>query len=190
MDVGIPDLLLIVAGLLSLLIVHSYRKDKDSSGYKAMMILGFLAGVGIVIACVALKPAWASYDKILIIIAAFALIIRPFRNTDLAIVFALLVAACVYVYLGTLTGNLDVLAEGWPRIIVALIAGAFVYMILNFLQKLAQLFGKILNMWPVLFLLGLVCLIEGVLIIVGGESLFDMIREYTKSTGSIIMALR
>ena len=45
MDIGLPEVMLFVGGFLSILIVHMYRKDKDAGSYKALMILGFIAGV-------------------------------------------------------------------------------------------------------------------------------------------------
>ena len=51
-------------------------------------------------------------------------------------------------------------------------------MVLNFVEKLADLLGKFLNLWPVLAVLGIICLVEAVLLIVNGTSLFDYIEKY------------
>jgi hypothetical protein len=91
-----------------------------------------------------------------------------------------------YVFLGTLTGDLAVLGETYPRIIVSIIAGAFAFMVLNFVEKLAMLIGKILNLWPVLLILGLICLVEGILIVAGGKTVYDYIQEYTKFIAMLI----
>jgi hypothetical protein len=59
-------------------------------------------------------------------------------------------------------------------------------MVLNFVEKLAMLIGKILNLWPVLLILGLICLVEGILIVAGGKTVYDYIQEYTKVIAMLI----
>lgn len=189
MEIGIPEILLIVAGLVSFLVVHYYRKDKDAGSYKGAMVLGFLVGVATIVITATNYSHWAFLDSLLIIIAGFALVIRPFRDSDIAIVVAILGMAVTYVWLGQLAGgDFSILAETWPRVILTVVVGAIVYMILNFVQKIAQLFGKLLNFWPILFLLGLVCIVEGVLIMAGGKTLFEYIEEY-RAAGSAIIAM-
>lgn len=178
MDVGIPEIMLIVGGLVSFLLVHTYRKDKDSTLYMAAMVLGVVVGIIMIIFAATSYTDWPFFDSLLIIIAGFALVIRPFRDTDFAIIIALVVMIVAYVYLGQLTGDFEGLSDGYPRIILTVVAGALAYMILNYIQKLAQFIGKLLNMWPILFVLGCVCLVEGALIIAGGQTLYDYIEEY------------
>ena len=186
MDIGLPEVMLFVGGFLSILIVHMYRKDKDAGSYKALMILGFIAGVVMIALTGTNYSNWPFFDSLLIILAGFALVIRPFRETDLAIIIAVVVMVVTYVFLGTLTGDFAFLAETYPRIIVSVIAGAFAFMILNFLEKLAMLIGKILNLWPILLVLGLICLVEGILIVAGGKTVYDYIQEYTKVIAMLI----
>ena len=175
---GVAEVILLAAGLISLLLVIASRKDKESGKYKALMVLGFLIGIAVVAAGALYYKEWSTFDAALIFIAAFALVIRPFRKVEIAIIAAVIVMIATYLYLGTLTGDWAVLAEGYPRIIVAVVAGAFVYMVLNFVEKLADLLGKFLNLWPVLAVLGIICLVEAVLLIVNGTSLFDYIEKY------------
>ncbi len=188
MDVGIPEIMLIVGGLISFLLVHLYRQDKDSGSYKGAMLLGVLVGAVMIVFAATSYSDWPFFDSVLIIIAGFALVIRPFRDTDLAIIVAVIVMIVAYVYLGQLTGDFEALSTGYPRIILAVVVGAFVYMILHFLTKIAQLIGKLLNMWPVLFILGCICLVEGALIIAGGKTLYDYIQDY-QNTEQIIRSV-
>lgn len=178
MDVGIPEVMLLVGGLVSFLLVHTYRKDKDSTVYKASMVLGVVVGVIMIIFAATSYTNWPLFDSVLIIIAGFALVIRPFRDTDFAIIISLVVMIVAYVYFGQLSGDFEALNNGYPRIILTIVAGALTYMVLNYIQKLAQFLGKLLNMWPILFLMGCICLVEGALIIAGGKTLYDYIQEY------------
>lgn len=178
MDIGLAEILLLVAGLVSFLIVYLYRSDKESTEYKIAMVGGFLVGLAVIAVAAMNYSAWSVFDSTLIFLAGFALVIRPFRKAEIAIVAAVIVMISVYFYLGTLTGDLDFLADGTPRIVATIVAGALVYMILNFIEKIADLLGKFLNLWPVLLVLGIVCIVEAVLIIVNGTSLFDYYLEY------------
>lgn len=178
MDVDAAEIMLIVAGIFAFLIVYAYRRDEESAVYKAMMVFGFIAGVGVLATCSVTSDTLAFFDMILIIVASFALIIRPFRDTEFAIIFAICAMVVVYIYLGDLSGDLSGLSEGIPRYVITFVAGAFVYMLLNFLQKIAQFFGKILNYWPILFVLGLICLVEGALLMSGGKTIYDYIQDY------------
>lgn len=186
MDVGIPEIMLIIGGLVSFLLVHLYRQDKDSGPYKAAMVLGVIVGIIMIVFAATSYSNWPFFDSVLIIVAGFALVIRPFRDTDFAIIVALVVMIVTYVYLGQLSGDFEVLNSGYPRIIVTIVVGALTYMILNYIQKLAQFIGKLLNMWPVLFILGCICLIEGALIVAGGNTIYDYIQEYRNAEQILI----
>ena len=48
-------------------------------------------------------------------------------------------------------------------------------MIFNFAEAIVKLFGKVLNWWPLLFVLGLVCIVEAALMYMGYGSILDYI---------------
>ncbi len=169
---------MILAGLMALLIVYAYRKDKDSATYKFTVLVGFILGIIIMLVAVTRYQNWTSADALLVLLAGFTLFIRPLTKVDFVILLALLVMGIVYIYLGTLTGSFEILSDGYPRIIIAVLAGSFIYMMFHFLEKVVQLFGKILNCWPILAILGLLCLAEGVLMLAEYDSIFTIIKSY------------
>lgn len=178
----IPEVLLLIGGLLALVIVVCYVKDKESGKYKAMMALGVIFGAIMALEAVGFYGEWRTITSALVAISAFALIIRPFRDVHFAVIIALLVMVLAYLGLGGLEGymlmdsvDLSFLAEGWPRIIVAFLIGAIVYMILNFAEALVKLVGKVLNWWPLLMILGIVCIAEAVCMLMGYGSISDYI---------------
>ncbi len=173
-----PEILLILAGLFALLIVATYRNDKESGKYKFMMLIGLVLGVIMIILTASSYSKWDSTSSIIILVAAFALIIRPFREVNFSILFALFVLAIVYVLLGDLTGSLEMLASGWPRFIVAFVAAGLSYAIFSFAEAIVDIIGKILNLWPVLAVLGILCIIEGILVYFGYGSIIDIIKGY------------
>ncbi|MCL2148613.1 MAG: hypothetical protein FWH47_04675 [Methanomassiliicoccaceae archaeon] len=171
-----PEAILLVGGLIALLIVYCYLKDKHSNKYKLFMALGVVFGILMVAMSVSSYTEWNLFAAVLIAVTGFTLVIRPFREVHFAVIGALLVMALVYVLLGGLAGTLlDVLASGWPRIIAAFLVGAVAYMILHFAESIVKLFGKIFNWWPLLLLLALGCIIESILMLTGYGSLYDFV---------------
>ena len=186
-DANLPETILLVGGLLAILIAVFYAKDKDSWKYKGTMVLGFLFGLLMAVEAITTYGEWRLVTSIFVAVAAFALIIRPFREVHFAIILSFFVMVIIYIAMGQFNGymlfdqfDLTVLSEGWPRIIVAFIAGAFVYMITNFAEGLVKMFGKLLNFWPVLLILGLVCIVEAVLMLTGNGSIVDYIQTLTQ----------
>ena len=123
---------------------------------------------------------WRTITAILVALTAYTLIIRPFRNVNFSVIAAMIVVAFVYIWLGSigdysLFGAVDLafLSQGWVRIIVSFIAGAIMYGICSFAEAIVKFFGKLLNCWPILFVLGLVCIAEAILMFMGYGSLID-----------------
>ena len=179
----VPEIVLLLAGIVALFIVYMYLKDNDSPSYKLSVLIGVIIGAIMVFLCVTCKAGTGT--TIIIAIACFALIIRPFRDVHFAVIIALMVMVVVYLLLGDITQEpFDVLNHGWPRIVVAFVAGSIVYMMLNFLQALVLGTAKVLNAWPVLGILGIVCIVEAVCWFQGYPSVYDMIVSFVKDKTS------
>ena len=58
-----PELILIVAGLIMLLIVYTYLRDKESAGYKAAVVLGVIVGIGMVLMLVTYEDQWTTRSE-------------------------------------------------------------------------------------------------------------------------------
>ena len=186
-DANLPETILLVGGLLAILIAVFYAKDKDSWKYKGMMVLGFLFGLLMAVEAITTYGEWRLATSIFVAVAAFALIIRPFREVHFAIILSFFVMVIIYISMGQFNGymlfdqfDLTMLSEGWPRIIVAFVAGAFVYMITNFAEGIVKMFGKLLNFWPILLILGLLCIVEAFLMLTGNGSIADYIQTLTQ----------
>ncbi len=178
-----PETLLLVGGIVALLIVMTYVKDKDSKKYKFMVFLGLVFGIVMAYEAVSAYGDWRTSTAVIILVAAFALIIRPFRDVHFAVIISALVMCVIYVALAGLNGyvladsfDLTFLSEGWPRVIVSFLGGAVVYMVLNFGEALVKMAGKLLNWWPLLLVLSLICIAEAVLMLTGNGSIGDYIN--------------
>lgn len=186
----VPEIVLLLVGLVAIFIVYMYLKDNDSPAYKLSVLLGVLIGAIMVFLCVTCKAGTGT--TIIIAIASFALIIRPFRDVHFAVIIALMAMVIVYILLGDITQEpFDVLNHGWPRIVVAFVAGSIVYMMLNFLQALVLGTAKVLNAWPILAVLGVICIIEAVCWFMGYASVYDtivdLIKDKTSSSSEIFL---
>ena len=172
----VPELILLIGGLIALLIVYAYLKDESSKKYKLFVAIGVIFGALMVFLCISSYASWAMFPSVVIAITGFTLIIRPFREIHFAVIGALLVMVLVYIFLGGLAGTqLSFMAEGWPRIIAAFVVGAIAYMIMNFAEAIIKFFGKLFNWWPFLLLLALICIVESILMFLGYGSLYDFV---------------
>ena len=185
----VPEIALILAGVVALAIVYFYLKDKDGMSYKLMMMLGVLMGAVSAVLCATSSLKGNTGTLIIVALGCFALVSRPFRDVKFAVIFALFAMIIAYIFLGNLDGDLEALSKGWPRVIVAFIAGAVVYMLLMFLQDLTLLFAKIFNTWPVLLVLGIICIAEGISIYSGHGSVYDLLKSYLDSNKEIILSV-
>lgn len=182
-----PEAVLIAGGVLAVLIVYFYLKDETSIGYKLSVFLGLIVGILMIYVATVSWSGLALSTAIIVTVGGFTLAIRPFREVHFAVILALFVMALVYVLLGGLEGSvvlgadISFLARGWPRIIIALVAGAIVYMITNFIEEAIKFFGKLLNWWPFLLILGLICLAEGICVYMGYGSVYELYLSYTET---------
>ena len=181
-EMHLPETMLFVGGILAILIVICYVRDKDSLKYKFTMFLGLIFGVIMLYEAMTMYGEWRMVTSVIVAIAGFALVIRPFREVHFAVIFALMVMVLVYIAFGGFEGymlfdsiDMTFLSDGWPRIIAAFLCGAVVYMVLNFAESIVKLFGKILNWWPLLFVLGIICVVEAGFMYMGYGSIMDYI---------------
>jgi hypothetical protein len=90
-----------------------------------------------------------------------------------------MIMGIVYLMLGGLEGTqLNILSEGWYRVGVAFFCGALVYMMLHMVEAIVKMAGKIMNAWPILVILGVVCIIEAIMVFTGNGSLYDLIQGH------------
>lgn len=171
------EIILFIGGIIALLIVLQYNKEKKRNAfswtYKLLMALGLIFGVVMILEVFTSYSNWNLFTGLLIIALGFSLIIRPFTNVNFSLIIGLLFVALAYLFLGELAGtDFEVLSTGWLRFILAFIVGFFVYMVLRFVEGIFKLFGKLFNWWPFLALLAILCILEAMLLLAGYGSLW------------------
>lgn len=185
-----PEIVLALIGLLALSIAIVYVKHGETSNkYRTFMLLGLVVSIFMVYVMVTMKVAWPAVSLIIVAVACFALIIRPFRKIHFAVILSLMVLCVVYIFLGTLTGYLEVLSTGWPRIVVAFVAGGIFYAIASFAEAIIDLFGAILNAVPVLFVLGIICIVEAACLIYTGDTIYEVYLSNKQAIAQAIWLL-
>ena len=189
MDGSIAEYVLLAAGVSALLIVFLYLKHRDSAAYKLMVLVGMAAGAVAIYTAAINYGEWTDECVVICIVAGYAMVIRPFKNIDFAAVLGILAVLLAYAYLGEMTGDLEGLSHGAPRIIVAVLAGSVVYMIFNFITKAAIFIGKVLNWWPFLFIIAVLCITEAALIMSGSGTIVDLYHKYYGSASGDLASL-
>ncbi|MDD3399019.1 MAG: hypothetical protein PHW93_05425 [Candidatus Methanomethylophilaceae archaeon] len=178
----IPEVLMIAGGAVALYVAVSFLKDKDSQKYKLAALVGMLVGIVMLLGgFMAFQYSTTPLFSVsVMLLTGFAMFFRPIQKIPVAAVFGLIVGVFVYLYLGGITDpNLQFLADGMGRLIVAIVAAALVFMVLNFIEQLLDFASTVLNAWPVLLVLGFVCLVDGAVLLATNDSLMALIVSYT-----------
>lgn len=172
----VPEIFLAVIGVLVILLVAFYLKDKEGGYYKLVYFVSLVAAAITVIFLITGALKVETGPLIILCIACFTILVRPFRDTHLVAIFALFVLVLVYIILDGING-VEFLEQFWVKLVIALIAGVIVYLIGSFIEAIVMLFGKLFNWWPMLLCIGVLCIIEAILIATGNGSIISLITK-------------
>lgn len=131
--------------------------------------LGFFAGLFLLVAgiVVLLSQAGGIDTWGLLILTGLGLALRPLSKIPLSALFGLIAGlSCVglfYVYYPLSTTAFG-FSSMWVYLAVFLVPALIVFLVFKFAEDLARLFGLILGSWPVLTVLGFLCIFQGVLL--------------------------
>ena len=173
---------MMAGGLIGLYIAVMFLKDKDSQKYKLAALVGMIMGIMMLISgfMIFQESTMPVFSISVLLLTGFGLFFRPIQKIPVAVVFAVIVGVFVYLYVGGITDpNLQFLVEDTVRIILSIVAAAVVFMVFNFVEQLLDFASTVLNAWPVLLVLGLICVVEGALLLVTGDSMLVLIASYT-----------
>jgi len=140
---------------------------------------GFIVGILLMVTA---AVAWSSqaldaYTQYLMIATGLALILKPIKDIPWAALIALLVggvcAGYVFLYL-SLPETVLGISSTWIYLIIFFVPALLVYMLFKFIEDALRLIGIILASKPVAIILGLVCIVQGILLLLD-KSLFTII---------------
>lgn len=141
-----------------------------SAATKIMLLFGFLVGV-LMLATAAgvwLSQAWDSGTRYLLVVTGLALVLKPLKDVPWAALIGLVIGGlCVgLVYiLYPLPETVLSISSTWGYLAIFLIPALLAYIFFKFAEDLLKLVGMILASRPVVTVLGVLCLLQGVLLL-------------------------
>ena len=188
-------LVLIVVGVLTVLysIVRMRTPGVTTGPEIAIGVIGFIIGLllPILAALCFLNGLWGIFTLFLLILLSMALVLGPIARIikkipalataaigalGVAYIGATLIVAAIPIP-SWLAPYLAPYAK-WIMIAIFIIIALFSFMIILFARGLVEFTGLILGAWPIMMILGIICLVQGVLLL-GNMSLLQFIEGIT-----------
>ena len=115
-------------------------------------------------------PQIDNYTTALFIIAGLALILKPIKDFPWAALMGLiaggLCAGAVYFFF-PLPDTVFGIASIWVYVAIFMIPAVIVYMVFKFIEDVLKLIGMLLASRPVTFIIGCICIAQGILLLLG-----------------------
>jgi hypothetical protein len=148
---------------------------------KITSFFGFFVGILLIVtAAVAWSTEAPQVDtgtQYLLIVAGLALFLKPMKDIPWAALLGLgvggLCAGFVFL-LYPLPETVYGISSTWIYLLIFFIPAVFVYMVFKFIEDVLKLIGMVLTFKPVTLALGLVCIAQGILLLLN-TSLFTML---------------
>ena len=164
-----PALALIVGGLLSIFVAIYGRRD-DSHLDELGTLFAFVLGIvmGIMAYFVATEETVNWFTLVVIIVVAATLFLKPMKQLPWAGIVGIIAGSAAaygaYLFLPeTVFG-----VERWiVLVIIFFIVGAIVHVLFHFAEDVLTIARMVLDWKPVMVLVGLVAIVEGVLVYTG-----------------------
>jgi uncharacterized protein YacL len=161
-----PAIALVMGGLLSLF-VAVYGKHDDSHLDELATYVGFILGAVMIVMAiiVAIEETVNWFTMVMMILLAMTLFLKPLKDFPLAAIVGV-IAGAVVTYIISLFLSSPVLGvEEWKILAVIFFVVTFiVWLVFHFIEDLMKLTRMILDWRPVMVIVGLVAMIEGVLL--------------------------
>ena len=159
--------------------LKSSEEESEGGAEKAMAVLGFFVGVLLLVTggVVWWKQAWDLGTRLLLLVAGLALFLKPLKDVPWAALVALAVGAlcvaAVYLFLPLPEAVLGV-SSTWIYLVIFLVPALFAYLLFKFVEDVLKLIAMILSFKPVATVIGLTCIIQGILLLLN-SSLFTIL---------------
>jgi len=148
---------------------------------KITSLFGFFVGILLIVtAAVAWLTKAAQVDvgtQYLLVVAGLALFFKPMKDIPWAALLGLAVGglcAGLVFLLYPLPETVFGISSTWVYLLIFFIPAVFVYMVFKFIEDVLKLIGTILTFKPVTLVLGLICIAQGVLLLLN-KSLFTIL---------------
>ena len=155
---------------------------EPTSGFiKIMSLFGFFVGILLIVtAAVAWSTKAVQVDtgtQYLLIVAGLALFLKPMKDIPWAALLGLAVgglcAGFVYLFY-PLPETVYGISSTWVYLLIFFVPALLVYMVFKFVEDVLRLIGMILTFKPLTLALGLICIAQGILLLLN-KSLFTIL---------------
>lgn len=162
--------ILILGGLAAASWLLTRTTKPLSKIVKIASFLGFFVGILLMVTAAVIwsPPVPDGYTRYLLVATGLALVLKPIKDIPWAALIALLIggvcAGYVFLYL-PLPENVLGISSMWIYLIIFLIPALIVYTLFKFIEDILRLMGTILASRPVSITLGLICILQGILLL-------------------------
>ena len=168
---GLAPYILIFGGIVAVSKLFSFFiKGTAGSALKVLGYLGIFVGVLLLVTGVVVLFENTSLIEVwgLLVVTGLGLVLKPLSKVPFSALLGLVVGlACVgllYLYF-PLPATLLGISSLWVYLAVFFVPALIVFLIFKFVEELTKLFGMVLGSWPVLTVLGFLCIAQGVLLL-------------------------
>ena len=150
--------------------------EPASGAAKVVSALGFLVGILLLITALSVwsTSAWDTGTRYLLVITGLALFLRPLKEIPWAALVGLIVGGacfCIVFFLFPLPETVLGVSSTWVYLLIFFVPALLSYMVAKFVEDLFKLIGTLLASKPVTIVLGLLCIVQGILLVMN-TSLF------------------
>ncbi|MGB9841266.1 MAG: hypothetical protein ACPLKZ_00920 [Candidatus Bathyarchaeales archaeon] len=164
--------ILILGGVVALAkLVGVFAKGSAGTIAKAVGFLGFFVGLVLLVTGVVVFLGETGNFEVwgLLVVTGLGLVLKPLSKVPfsalLGLAAGLACAGLLYWYF-PLPETVLGISSLWIYFAVFLVPALIVFIIFKFAEDLAKFFGMILGSWPVMAVLGLLCLAQGTLLLI------------------------
>jgi hypothetical protein len=163
-----------VSKLLSFLMKGSAGKVLKGLGYLGIFVGALLLATGAVVLFeqTSTIEVWG-----LLLVAGLGLVLKPLSKIPfsalLGLVVGLVCVGLLYLYF-PLPATVFGISSLWIYLAVFFVPALVVFLIFKFVEDLVKLFGMVLGSWPVMTVLGFLCIAQGVLLLLN-QSLLSLL---------------
>lgn len=168
---GLAPYILLFGGVVAVSkLLSFFIKGSAGSAFKALGYLGIFVGALLLVTGVVILLEQTSLIEVwgLLIVTGLGLVLKPLSKVPFSALLGLVVGlACVgllYLYF-PLPATVFGVSSLWIYLAVFFVPAIIVFLIFKFVEDLMKLFGMVLGSWPAMTILGVLCIAQGVLLL-------------------------
>jgi hypothetical protein len=168
---GLAPYILIFGGIVAVSKLFSFfSKGTVGSALKTLGYLGIFVGVLLLVTGVVVLFEHTSLVEVwsLLVVTGLGLVLKPLSKVPfsalLGLVVGLVCVGLLYLYF-PLPATVFGISSLWIYLAIFFVPALIVFLIFKFVEELMKLFGMVLGSWPIMAVLGFLCIAQGVLLL-------------------------